>query len=206
MEKSNHYIVGALFLTGILCACSSGTSSPSIQEASSTAAVATAVRTTSLFVPSPTSASSPASQESPILSPTSPLSSNPTNALTRKAPLCNDSSFLDDVTIPDGTILAPGENFVKTWKFKNTGTCTWTISYAIGFAYGNAMRGTATKLPNSVNPGASIDISLDMAAPNATGWYSGWWRLKTESGDFFGDFVYVSILVSDGRETSTPIP
>jgi hypothetical protein len=198
MEKSNRHIVCALFLTGILCACGSGASSPSGQEASITAAVMTAVRTTSLFVPSPTPGLSPASQESPILSPTFQLPPNSTSALTRKAPLCNDSLFLVDVTIPDGTILRPEENFAKTWKVKNTGTCKWTISYAIGFAYGNAMRGTETKLPNSVDPGASVDIALNLTAPKATGWYGGWWRLKNGPGDYFGDFVYVSILVSDG--------
>jgi hypothetical protein len=199
MEKSNHHIVYTLFLTGILCACGSGTSSPSDQEPSITAMVTTAVQTTSLFVPSPTFTLSPASQESPILSPTLELSPNPTDALTGKAPLCNDSLFLDDMTIPDGTILAPEENFVKTWRFKNFGACKWTTSYAIGFAFGDAMRGTETKLPNSVDPGAYVDIAVNMTAPKAAGWYGGWWRLKNGFGDYFGDFVYVSIQVSAGQ-------
>ncbi len=206
MEKSNHHIVCALSLTGILCACGSGTSSPPVQEPSITPAVMTAVQITSLLDPSPTSELSPASQESPILSPTFELSPNPTSALTQKAILCNDSLFVEDVTIPDGTILAPEEDFVKTWKYKNTGACKWTTSYKIGFAYGNEMRAIETKLPNSVDPGASVDISLKMTAPKATGWYGGWWRLKSESGVYFGDFVYVSIRVSDGQETSTPGP
>jgi len=59
-------------------------------------------------------------------------------------PLCYDSLFLVDVTIPDGTIMAPEEKFVKTWKFKNTGTCGWTTSFAIGFSYGTLMSGNDT--------------------------------------------------------------
>lgn len=39
---------------------------------------------------------------------------------------CYDTAYVSDVTIADGTVLAPGEEFVKTWKFQNTGSCDWT--------------------------------------------------------------------------------
>src|SRR6478609_8802676 len=38
---------------------------------------------------------------------------------------CDSAEFMDDVTIPDGTIVKTGETFIKTWRFKNIGTCTW---------------------------------------------------------------------------------
>jgi len=125
-------------------------------------------------------------------------------AVPPSGPRCNDATFIDDVTIPDGTILLPEKEFNKTWRIKNAGTCRWTTSYAIGFAYGDMMKGKETKLPNSVDPGNTVDVSIEMTAPTNNGWYGGWWRLKSDTGDYFGDFVYVSILVSDGRETSTP--
>jgi hypothetical protein len=121
-------------------------------------------------------------------------------------PRCDDSQFVDDVTIPDGTVMKPGEVFKKTWRFKNTGICGWTTAYAIGFAYGEVMSGSATKLPKSVAPGATVDISINLRAPMLNCWYGSWWRLKNARGDYFGDFVFVSILVSDGMETSTPCP
>src|SRR5512138_1314450 len=34
-----------------------------------------------------------------------------------------------DVTIPDGTQMTPGQQFVKTWKIKNDGICTWGAGY-----------------------------------------------------------------------------
>ena len=80
-------------------------------------------------------------------------------------PACDDAQFLDDVTIPDGTVLKPGEEFKKTWRMKNTGVCTWTTEYAIGFAYGEQMHGSETKLPNSVSPGAFVDITVNLRAP-----------------------------------------
>jgi hypothetical protein len=119
-------------------------------------------------------------------------------------PRCNDAVYVDDVTIPDGTVFLPGRGFTKTWRFKNVGTCRWTTSYAIGFAYGNMMSAKETKLPSSVEPGSAVDVSIEMTSPKENGWYAGWWRLKSDDGLSFGDFVYVSILVSDGRETSTP--
>lgn len=204
MEYSKTHIVCSLFLTGILCACGSGASSPSDQKASITAAAMTAAQATPNSIPSPTAALIPISQESPIFSPTSQLTPNPTYALTRKTPRCNDSSFLSDVTIPDGTVFKPGVNFSKTWKFKNTGACGWTTAYKIVFSYGNAMSGTDTALPKSVASGGEVDVAVDLTSPKTNGWYGGWWRLNNGSGDYFGDFVYVSILVSDGQETSTP--
>jgi len=35
------------------------------------------------------------------------------------APSCNWAQFVTDVTVPDGTYLAPGTTFTKTWRLKN---------------------------------------------------------------------------------------
>jgi len=43
----------------------------------------------------------------------------------------NNALFVSDVTITDGTVLAPGEAFTKTWRFQNTGTCDWDEKYTI---------------------------------------------------------------------------
>lgn len=111
---------------------------------------------------------------------------------------CNDAVYVVDVAIPDGTTLAPGEIFTKTWRLKNIGYCQWTTSYAIGYAYGVQMDGTDTKLPNTVDPGDKVDVSVVMIAPKDIGWYTGWWRLKTDTGVYFGEFIYVSIQVASG--------
>ena len=119
-------------------------------------------------------------------------------------PLCNDTIFIDDVTIPDGTIIAPGKEFIKTWSIKNTGTCQWTNAYEIDFAYGNKLTGAATKLNKPVDPGQTVEVSIVLIAPKDNGWYGGWWRLKSEAGNYFGDYVYISIQITEGREVATP--
>ncbi len=38
---------------------------------------------------------------------------------------CDKAQFVSDVTIPDGTVMSPGQKFTKTWSLKNVGTCAW---------------------------------------------------------------------------------
>jgi len=120
------------------------------------------------------------------------------------------AAYVADVTIPDGTVIAPGAAFTKTWKLQNTGTSTWTTSYSLAFVSGEQM-GTITSVPiaQSVGPGAQIDVSVNMVAPTRAGSYQGDWKMKNASGQFFNDSVYVLITVGSGgagSPTSTHAP
>ena len=48
------------------------------------------------------------------------------------------AAFVSDVTIPDGTVMAPGQSFTKTWKLKNIGTTSWS-NYNLKFFDGEQM-------------------------------------------------------------------
>ena len=37
------------------------------------------------------------------------------------------AALLQDVSIPPGTVLEPGQSFTKTWRVQNTGSCSWKI-------------------------------------------------------------------------------
>ncbi|MDX1438190.1 MAG: NBR1-Ig-like domain-containing protein, partial [Anaerolineales bacterium] len=41
------------------------------------------------------------------------------------------AAYYGDVTIPDNTVMEPGEQFVKTWRIRNEGTCSWGPGYEI---------------------------------------------------------------------------
>jgi hypothetical protein len=101
---------------------------------------------------------------------------------------CNRASFVSDVTIPDGTELAPGASFTKTWRLKNTGSCEWTSSYSLVFDQGDAMGGQAAVqlTTGTVSPGQTVDISVDLTAPSTPGTYKGYWKLRNNSGVVFG--------------------
>ena len=119
---------------------------------------------------------------------------------------CYNAVYVNDVTIADGTVLAPGEEFVKTWKFQNTGSCDWSEDFWITFSSGEDMDGEDTEIDEDVTAGDTASISVSLVAPDDEGTYTGYWKLATEDGTVFGETVYVLLVVSDDAATSTPTP
>ncbi len=144
----------------------------------------------------------------PSATPTGPT---PTPTNTPAPGACtNKVQFIADVNVPDGTVMTPGKAFKKTWRLKNIGTCTWTTSYSLIFDSGEQMGGPASvALTSQVKPGQSVDLSVDLTAPNANGTYRGNWKLANEGGTRFGLGTnadkpwWVEIKVSGGP-TATP--
>lgn len=123
---------------------------------------------------------------------------------------CDAAEFVADVTIPDGSVFAPGAALVKTWRFRNIGTCTWSTSYAIVFYSGAKMGApSAVNLPTSVAPGATVDVTVNMTAPSIPGHYRGYWMLRNASSVLFGVgpygtyWFFIDIVVSGSAPTST---
>jgi Ig-like domain from next to BRCA1 gene len=100
---------------------------------------------------------------------------------------CDRAQFIADVTVPDGTNFVPGATFTKTWRLRNVGSCTWTTSYALIFDTGSQMGGpSSVNLPNTVLPGQTVDLSINLTAPSAGGSYRGYWKFKNANGVPFG--------------------
>jgi hypothetical protein len=117
-----------------------------------------------------------------------------------------------DVTIPDGTVMAPGESFSKTWRLENVGSCTWTRFYAVVFFSGNSLNAHQTNyLPAEVEPGETIDLTVDMEAPMEAGEYQSNWMLSNADGELFGigpngDAPFWARIIVVPSETETPTP
>ena len=116
---------------------------------------------------------------------------------------CDAAAFVTDVTYPDGSILGRGNTFTKIWRVKNVGTCTWTTSYDLVYVDGEKFGAkNAVSLPASVGPGKTIDLSIQLTAPNKNGDYTGYWKLRNTSGIQFGfgtsgeSSIYVDVNVS----------
>jgi len=108
---------------------------------------------------------------------------------------CDKADFVADVTITDGTEIAAGASFTKTWRIKNSGSCAWTTSYQLVFASGTQMGApAAVSFPSAVAPGQTMDISVSMVAPAAPNTYTGNWKLRNAAGQDFSS-VYVMIKV-----------
>jgi hypothetical protein len=117
---------------------------------------------------------------------------------------CYNAAYVSDVTIPDGTVLAPGEAFTKTWKLQNTGGCDWNADFLLAYETGTDMDGVDTYIEDYVTAGDTVSISVPLVAPETEGTYTGYWRLSTDSGEAFGGSVFVMIVVSEGAATATP--
>ena len=100
---------------------------------------------------------------------------------------CYRAQFISDVTIPDGTKMQANQSFTKTWRLKNSGSCNWTNEFDLVFDSGNAMSGPASqKLPATIRPGDSVDLSVSLKAPSSSGSYTGNWKLRSSNGVLFG--------------------
>jgi hypothetical protein len=100
---------------------------------------------------------------------------------------CDRAQFIRDVTIPDGTVMAPGATFTKTWRLKNVGACAWSTSYQLVYFSGEQMGAAASAaFPQNVAVGQTVDISINMTAPTTAGSYRGFWMFKNASGALFG--------------------
>ena len=122
---------------------------------------------------------------------------------------CDRAQFVTDVTVPDGSEFNPGDDFTKTWRIKNNGSCTWNTSYAAVFAGGEKMQAPdSVPLTRSVAPNETIDISVPMEAPDPPGEHRGDWKLRNASNQVFGIkadasgpfFVIIKVLAPAGTE------
>ena len=118
------------------------------------------------------------------LSPTNTPTRTPTP--TSEVP-CNQAAFVSE-TIPDGTDFAPGQEYTKTWTLRNSGSCTWDANYDVVFVEGDAMNALAAQpiTKDTVEPGETVQISMDLKAPTAQGTHRGDFKLRDENGIIFG--------------------
>ncbi len=163
--------------------------------------------------PSPTGSPIPPStpRPSPGLTPTVTVLAITSTA----APLCDQAGAGNplDVTIPDDSQIPAGQSFTKTWKLVNVGTCTWTTSYSVSFFYGDRM-GAPTSLPLDaiIDPNQSVEISVEMVAPQSPGTYQGNWKMANAAGALFGIGpdgnlpFWVRIVVPENLATATRTP
>ena len=116
---------------------------------------------------------------------------------------CDNLTYVSDVTVPDGTVMLTGQQFVKTWAVENTGSCAWTTDYQFAFVDGDAMGGTSAFLAAAVSPGTTAELSVNLTAPTTPGTYKGSWRMKNAAGVYFGNTITVLITVGGGGKGST---
>jgi hypothetical protein len=101
-----------------------------------------------------------------------------------------------DVNVPDGTIMSPGQDFIKTWRVMNNGACPWGAGYVLTYAgYANAMSGQFIALEEVIQPGQEVELSVQFRAPAQAGEYLSAWTMQNPQGVSFPEIIFVKIIV-----------
>ncbi len=111
-------------------------------------------------------------------------------------PPCTDGlAFVQDLTIPDGTIVAAGSSIEKQWRVQNTGSCNWDVRYRLKFVGGLEL-GAATDHPLfPARAGTQATLRITFSAPAEPGNYTTAWQASNPEGQPFGDAIYMEITV-----------
>ena len=193
--KSNKYtplvfLIAAFVITSL--ACNLGGSSEPDQDASVAATVRAveekrATDEAGLTAPD---VSTPAPTEEPVdeASPTPEPTNTPVPTPTATEIPCDRAAFVSDVTVPDGADYAPGDVFTKTWRLKNTGSCSWTSGYDLVFDHGDQMGAPAAVQLTSgtIGQNQNVDVSVQLTAPGSEGRYKGFFKLRNPQSGIFG--------------------
>lgn len=212
------YLIGLLVLTSCRPesqALATATLSPfqSEEELMETAIaqVTEAAFLTQAVMPTATATSTPTSLPEITQIPTIERSPTPAPSPTSYL-VCNKAAagVPFDVSVPDGSQMYAGQEFIKTWRVVNQGSCKWTRLYKLVYFSQNAMGAVQEQyLPGEVLPGQAIDLSVTFYAPIIPGTYQSNWMLMDPDGKLFGlgfnadGPFYVRIVVTNDP---TPLP
>jgi len=115
---------------------------------------------------------------------------------------CTNSAAFVSETVPDGSTISAGATFTKTWRVKNTGTCSWNMSYGIQYDEGMQLGGdNFFPIPNVVKPGDQVDFTISLKAPISSGTYLCYYKLISDYGEGFGDRLYFKISVPGTKKS-----
>jgi polar amino acid transport system substrate-binding protein len=129
--------------------------------------------------------------------------------------VCLDGmDFVADLNYADNNMTSPaifsaGQAFQKSWRIRNVGTCTWdsryTLTYTAANPAGSPIGGNPVSVSTVVPPGSTYDVTVSITAPRQPGRYQSFWSMRSPSGMFFGDRLWVGIdVVTPAGPTVAP--
>ena len=154
--------------------------------------------TAAAFTPTPRPTATETSTPEPeaTATETQPSVAVVTNAEGTQVELCDSLTYVADVTVNDNTIMSPGQDFIKTWRVRNTGACPWGAGYALTYAgYSNQMSGQFIAMTEVIQPGDEVEVSVQFKAPEAAGEYLSAWSMQNPQGVEFPQIIFVKIIV-----------
>ena len=93
-----------------------------------------------------------------------------------------DGSFAEAISLaliaPAMRVVGFGESFTEVWQFTNQSETTWCRGASLHFADPDHLQVAESVAVPDIPPGESVDVRVDMVAPNESGTYQSNWHLK----------------------------
>ncbi len=124
----------------------------------------------------------------------------------------DDANFISE-NYPDGSILSPGQVFLKQFVIQNNGTTTWIANGTNGYTLKhttdspsspNLSAALHTVLSNNVAAGVNYTFSIPLMAPGTPGTYQANFQMRNSAGTLFGDAVWANIVVQTPPAPGAP--
>jgi hypothetical protein len=107
----------------------------------------------------------------------------------------NSATYQEDLTVPDGSIVAPGERLDKRWSVRNSGSCDWGPQYRLVRLDAGAVESRDELALYPARAGTQAVWQVELIAPETPGEYLASWQARAPNGEFFGEQVFVLIEV-----------
>ncbi len=142
----------------------------------------------------------PAPTDDPAAQPAQAIEPENLAAETRPTPTPSCSTglwFLRDVTIPDGSVVVPGERLDKRWEVHNSGTCNWGAGYQVKLIAGPGMGIPVRQALYPALSSTDVIIRMVFIAPTEPGHYRSAWQAYDPADNPFGDPFFIDVIVPE---------
>jgi len=112
-------------------------------------------------------------------------------------PCTHGLSFVDDLTVPDGTSFFPGASIDKQWLVENSGTCHWDATYRLKLVRGSPLGAADDQPLFPARAGTQATIRIVFTAPAEAGAYESAWQAVDPDGNVFGDLIFMQIVINE---------
>lgn len=125
----------------------------------------------------------------------------PTPAPSATPSCTNDLAFVEDLSIPDGTLVRAGEVLDKGWLVENSGTCNWNETYRVKLVSGPDLGAPTEQALYPARSGTQAILHILFTAPAEPGLYQSAWQAVDPRGNPFGDPFFIQVLVGGASPT-----
>lgn len=120
----------------------------------------------------------------------------------RGNPVKQMGRFVAHVTLPEGKHVEPGAVLQKVWRVRNDSDRSWpkgecNLVYVSGKSADRLSSAEVYPVEGKLAPGEEMDLTVDVTAPTAPGFYQSFWRLQGPDGSKFGQRLSCAVFVAD---------